>query len=88
MFLGQDHAARSLSGLLVLLLLLLLLPPLLLLLLAALLSGQGASLLGTLPTGHARSAMVCKTAFVVMPSAAPSTNCSCPIQLWGKACRS
>jgi len=43
--LGQDHAARSLSGLL--LLLLLLLPPLLLLLLAALLLGQGALLLGT-----------------------------------------
>jgi hypothetical protein len=41
--LGQDHAARSLSGLL----LLLLLPPLLLLLLAVLLLGQGALLLGT-----------------------------------------
>ena len=47
MLLGQDHAARSLSGLLLLLLLLLLLPPLLLLLLAALLLGQGALLLGT-----------------------------------------
>ena len=49
MLLGQDHAARSLSGLLVVLLL----PPLLLLLLAedpllaALLLGQGALLLGT-----------------------------------------
>jgi len=43
LLLGQDHAARSLSGLL----LLLLLPPLLLLLLAVLLLGQGALLLGT-----------------------------------------
>ena len=41
MLLGQDPAARSLSGLLVLLLLLLLL------LMAALLLGQGALLLGT-----------------------------------------